>query len=58
MSDAREIAYVGMAGDILHSGHINILNEASKLGEVVVGLLTDEAIASYKRVPLLDYQQS
>jgi len=57
VSDAREMAYVGMAGDILHSGHINILNEASKLGEVVVGLLTDEAIASYKRVPLLDYQQ-
>jgi phosphoenolpyruvate phosphomutase len=53
----REIAYVGMAGDILHSGHVNILNEANKLGDVVVGLLTDEAIASYKRVPILDFEQ-
>ena len=57
MSRVKEIAYVGMAGDILHSGHINILDEAAKLGDVIVGLLTDEAIASYKRVPILDFEQ-
>lgn len=48
--------YVPMATDIIHHGHINIINEASKLGEVVIGLLTDEAIASYKRPPLLSYE--
>ncbi|MBI2654876.1 phosphoenolpyruvate mutase [Candidatus Woesearchaeota archaeon] len=49
--------YVGMSTDVLHHGHINIISAARKLGEVTVGLLTDEAIASFKRVPLLSYGQ-
>ncbi|KFL35890.1 phosphoenolpyruvate mutase [Arenimonas donghaensis] len=49
--------YVGMSADLVHPGHLNILNEASKHGEVIVGLLTDEAIASYKRVPLMEFDQ-
>ena len=49
--------YVGMSADLIHPGHINILNEASKYGSVIVGLLTDEAIASYKRLPSLNYEQ-
>lgn len=50
-------AYVGMSADVLHPGHLNIINEAQKLGRVVVGLLTDGAVASYKRLPLLSYEQ-
>lgn len=49
--------YVGLCADLLHHGHINIIKEAEKLGEVIVGLLTDKAIASYKRVPLIPYEQ-
>jgi phosphoenolpyruvate phosphomutase len=49
--------YVAMAADLLHPGHINVLAEAAKLGEVTVGLLTDAAIASYKRLPYLTYEQ-
>jgi phosphoenolpyruvate mutase len=49
--------YVGMSADVLHPGHINVLAHAARLGKVVVGLLTDEAIASYKRVPYLTYAQ-
>ena len=49
--------YVGLAADILHEGHINILKKANSLGKVIVGLLTDEAIASYKMLPLLNYKQ-
>ena len=49
--------YVGMSADLIHPGHINILNVASKYGSVIVGLLTDEAIASYKRLPSLTYEQ-
>lgn len=45
--------YVGMSADIIHTGHLNIIHEANKLGRVVVGVLTDEAIASYKRLPYL-----
>ena len=45
----KKIVYVGLAADILHEGHINVLRRASKLGAVVVGLLTDKAIISYIR---------
>ena len=46
-----------MSADFIHHGHLNIIQEAQKLGRVIVGLLTDEAIASYKRLPLFTYQQ-
>ena len=46
-----------MSADLLHPGHINIINQASQLGELTVGLLTDKAIASYKRLPFLTYEQ-
>lgn len=49
--------YCGMSADLIHSGHLNIIHEAMKLGEVTVGVLTDEAIASYKRLPYLTYDQ-
>ena len=49
--------YVGMAADLLHPGHINIIKEAAALGQVTVGVLTDKAIASYKRLPYLTYEQ-
>ena len=49
--------YAAMTGDIIHHGHINIIKEARKYGEVIIGLLTDEAIASYKRVPYLKYEE-
>jgi phosphoenolpyruvate phosphomutase / 2-hydroxyethylphosphonate cytidylyltransferase len=49
--------YVGMSADLVHPGHINILREAAKLGDVTVGLLTDAAIASYKRLPHMTFEQ-
>jgi len=52
-----KIVYVGLSADILHKGHINILKIASSYGEVCVGLLTDQAIASYKNIPYLDYEK-
>ncbi|MBU1014869.1 phosphoenolpyruvate mutase [Patescibacteria group bacterium] len=51
------IVYVGMSADVIHHGHIHIIMEARKLGSVVVGLLTDEAIATYKRVPFLRFEE-
>lgn len=49
--------YVGMSADMIHPGHLNIIHEAMKLGSVTVGVLTDAAIASYKRLPYLTYEQ-
>lgn len=49
--------YIGMSADIIHPGHLNIIKEGTKLGSVTVGVLTDKAIASYKRLPYLDFEQ-
>jgi phosphoenolpyruvate phosphomutase len=49
--------YVGMCADVVHPGHLNIINTAKELGRVVVGLLTDEAISSYKRRPFFSYEE-
>lgn len=49
--------YVGMSADIVHNGHLHLLNEAAKLGKVTVGLLTDSAIASYKRMPFMTFEE-
>lgn len=49
--------YVGMSADLVHPGHLNILQKAQELGTVTVGLLTDAAIASYKRIPYMTYEQ-
>ncbi len=49
--------YIGMSADLIHPGHINIIEAGRKLGKVTIGLLTDAAIASYKRVPYLSYEQ-
>jgi phosphoenolpyruvate phosphomutase / 2-hydroxyethylphosphonate cytidylyltransferase len=48
--------YLGMTVDILHHGHINIISEARKYGDLIVGLLTDAAIANHKRLPYLTYE--
>ena len=49
--------YISMSADIIHEGHINILKVGKKYGEVTVGLMTDKAIVSYKRLPHLNYKQ-
>ena len=53
----KKKVYVALSADILHEGHINILKKASKLGKVTVGLLTDKAIAEYKKLPVLNFNQ-
>ncbi len=49
--------YVGMSADLIHTGHLNIIKEAGKYGEVIVGVLTDKAIVSYKRLPFLSTEE-
>ncbi len=49
--------YMCFSTDILHSGHINIIHKAASLGELTVGVLTDEAIATYKRYPLIPLEE-
>ena len=49
--------YLGMIADIMHPGLINIINEGAKYGDVIIGLFTDRAIATHKRLPYLTYEQ-
>ena len=53
----EKIVYIGMSADLIHQGHLNIIHEGLKLGEVTIGLLTDEAIAGYKRLPLIAFNE-
>jgi phosphoenolpyruvate phosphomutase len=56
-SKKKTIVYVGMSADLVHPGHLNIIRKAAELGEVTIGLLTDKAIASYKRLPYMAFDQ-
>lgn len=57
--------YIGMSADLIHPGHLNIIKEALALiesfgsegGKLIVGVLTDKAIASYKRLPFMTWEQ-
>ena len=57
MKKSKKKVYVGLSADILHKGHINILKTANTYGDVYVGLLTDQAISSYKNIPYLDFEK-
>lgn len=49
--------YMCFSTDMIHSGHIAIVKKAEKLGRLIVGVLSDEAIASYKRFPLMPFDE-
>ncbi|HMR49654.1 MAG TPA: phosphoenolpyruvate mutase [Arachnia sp.] len=51
----NKTVYIAMSSDILHKGHLRVIEEGAKLGEVTIGLLTDASIATYKRPPILDW---
>lgn len=57
MDNPEKIVYVGLCADLLHHGHLRVIEKGRSLGKVYVGLLTDKAIASYKRLPFLSYEQ-
>jgi phosphoenolpyruvate phosphomutase / 2-hydroxyethylphosphonate cytidylyltransferase len=56
-NSTRPSVYLGMSADLVHPGHLNVLRRAAELGDVTVGLLTDAAIASYKRLPHMNFEQ-
>ncbi len=45
--------YMCFSTDLIHGGHIEIIRKARRLGRLIVGVLSDEAVASYKRFPLV-----
>lgn len=53
----NKTVYMSFSTDMIHSGHIAIIKKAAKLGKLIVGVLSDNAVASYKRFPLLPYEE-
>ena len=49
--------YIAMSADLITPGHVSLIQEARRLGDVIVGLLIDSAIASYQRLPYMRYEQ-
>lgn len=49
--------YMCFSTDMIHSGHIDIIRKAEKLGDLTIGVLSDEAIASFKRYPLMPFEE-
>ena len=49
--------YMCFSTDIIHSGHISIIRKAEKLGRLIIGVLSDEAIASYRHFPILPFAE-
>lgn len=60
-SKLREIenrtVYMCFSTDMIHSGHIAIIKKATKLGKLIVGVLSDEVVANYKRYPMLPFDE-
>jgi len=54
---AGKTVYMCFSTDIIHSGHIAIIKKATALGELIVGVLSDEAVIEYKRFPLLPFEE-
>ena len=53
----RRTVYMCFSTDMIHSGHIAIIKKAQRLGKLIIGVLSDEAIVSYKRFPLLPFAE-
>lgn len=53
----NRIVYMCFSNDMLHSGHISIIKKAAKLGRLTVGVMSDEAVAGYKRFPLMPFEE-
>lgn len=60
-SKLREVenrtVYICFSTDMLHSGHIAIIKKAQHFGKLIIGVLSDEAVVSYKRFPLLPFNE-
>ena len=52
MTSSKPIVYTCFCTDIIHEGHLNLINEAKKYGDVVVGVLCDAEMVKYNRFPL------
>lgn len=53
----KQLVYIGLTADTIHHGHINLIEKGREYGDVIIGLLTDNAVSNHKRIPLLNFDQ-
>ena len=53
----QKLVYIGLSADSVHHGHMRLLEKARQYGDIIIGLITDKALAEYKRLPYLNYEQ-
>lgn len=53
----KKTVFMSIGADVIHGGHVEIIHKAAQLGELTVGVLTDEVVAAYKRHPLLTCEE-
>lgn len=56
-TEQRKTVYLAMSADLITPSHVNIIQEAKVMGDVIIGLLIDSAIAGYQRLPYMRYEQ-
>ncbi|WP_341478196.1 phosphoenolpyruvate mutase [Clostridium sporogenes] len=57
MDDNKKTVYMSFSTDVIHGGHTSIIRKAAELGELTIGMLTDDVVASYRRFPILKYNE-
>ena len=57
MTNNEKKVYMSFSTDVIHGGHISIIQKAAKFGELTIGVLTDEVVAGYRRFPVLKYYE-
>jgi len=53
----KKIVYMALTADSIHHGHMKLLEKAREFGEITIGLMSDKAVAKYKRIPMLNFEQ-
>lgn len=54
---SMKIVYTCFCTDVIHEGHLNIINEAQKYGKVIVGVLSDKAMIRFNRFPTIEFEE-
>ena len=53
----KKIAYISLTADTIHHGHMKLLEKAREYGDITIGLMTSSAVAAFKRIPILTFDQ-
>ena len=53
----NKTAYISLTADTIHHGHIKLLEKAREYGDITIGLMTNKAVAEFKRIPVLTFEQ-